>query len=68
MKWATWLYYPDEGKQLCLRHLNGRTWRGTDGEAEKTAKLRQMQPQAIKLATSLDQMKLNTWFEDKTES
>jgi hypothetical protein len=31
-KWACWLYYPDEGKQLCLRHLKGRTWRGAEGE------------------------------------
>ncbi|KAL2149257.1 hypothetical protein VTH82DRAFT_8605 [Thermothelomyces myriococcoides] len=31
-KWACWLYYPNEGKQLCMRHLKGRTWRGTEGE------------------------------------
>ncbi|KAK4165613.1 hypothetical protein QBC43DRAFT_315531 [Cladorrhinum sp. PSN259] len=31
-KWACWLYYPDEGKQLCVRHLKGRTWRGAEGE------------------------------------
>ncbi|KAH2167526.1 hypothetical protein KXV74_003100, partial [Aspergillus fumigatus] len=30
-KWATWLYYPDEGDLLCLRHLMGRTWRGFGG-------------------------------------
>ncbi|KAH7123040.1 hypothetical protein EDB81DRAFT_847347 [Dactylonectria macrodidyma] len=36
-KWATWLYYPDEGKQLCLRHLQGRTWRGTEGAADNAA-------------------------------
>lgn len=34
-KWACWLYYPDEGKQLCVRHLKGRTWRGTDAELAK---------------------------------
>lgn len=27
-KWACWLYYPDEGTRLCLRHLKGRTWKG----------------------------------------
>ncbi|OAA63615.1 hypothetical protein SPI_03778 [Niveomyces insectorum RCEF 264] len=32
-KWACWLYYPDEGRQLCLRHLQGRTWRGEADEA-----------------------------------
>ncbi|OJJ50151.1 hypothetical protein ASPZODRAFT_58974 [Penicilliopsis zonata CBS 506.65] len=42
-KWATWLYYPDEGKQLCLRHLQGRTWQGTEREAEKAAFWRQYQ-------------------------
>ncbi|TDZ36200.1 hypothetical protein C8035_v008094 [Colletotrichum spinosum] len=31
-KWACWLYYPDEGKQLCLRHLDGRKYRGAEGE------------------------------------
>lgn len=31
-KWACWLYYPDEGKRLCMRHLKGRTWRGTEAE------------------------------------
>lgn len=31
-KWACWLYYPDGGTQLCLRHLDGRRWRGTEGE------------------------------------
>jgi hypothetical protein len=30
-KWATWLYYPDDGDLLCLRHLMGRTWRGFAG-------------------------------------
>ncbi|VBB79831.1 Putative protein of unknown function [Podospora comata] len=39
-KWACWLYYPDEGKHLCLRHLKGRTWRGV--EAELAAKLEYM--------------------------
>ncbi|KAI1343256.1 hypothetical protein F5Y15DRAFT_427701 [Xylariaceae sp. FL0016] len=36
-KWACWLYYPEDGRQLCLRHLNGRTWRGTEREALKKA-------------------------------
>ncbi|KAK0707650.1 hypothetical protein B0H67DRAFT_495560 [Lasiosphaeris hirsuta] len=31
-KWACWLYYPGEGKQLCVRHLKGRTFRGAEGE------------------------------------
>ncbi|KAK4248071.1 hypothetical protein C7999DRAFT_13961 [Corynascus novoguineensis] len=39
-KWACWLYYPDEGKQLCMRHLKGRTWRGA--EAELAQKLEYM--------------------------
>ncbi|TLS20837.1 uncharacterized protein PpBr36_10890 [Pyricularia pennisetigena] len=34
-KWACWMYYPDEGKRLCLRHLHGRTWRGSVLELEK---------------------------------
>ncbi|AEO64411.1 uncharacterized protein THITE_2110546 [Thermothielavioides terrestris NRRL 8126] len=31
-EWACWLFYPGEGKRLCLRHLKGRTWRGAEGE------------------------------------
>jgi hypothetical protein len=31
-KWACWLYYPNEGKQLCMRHLKGRTFRGAEAE------------------------------------
>lgn len=37
-KWATWLYYPDQGQTLCLRHLRGRTWEGVEKESEKKAK------------------------------
>ncbi|CAK7272833.1 hypothetical protein SEPCBS119000_005331 [Sporothrix epigloea] len=33
-RWACWLYYPEQGTQLCLRHLQGRTWRG---EAQEQA-------------------------------
>lgn len=40
-KWATWLYYPDEGRQLCLTHLQGRTWRGAEFEAKQAAIYRQ---------------------------
>lgn len=32
-RWACWLYFPDCGKTLCLRHLKGRTWRGAEAEA-----------------------------------
>ncbi|KAG6009051.1 hypothetical protein E4U21_003382 [Claviceps maximensis] len=32
-KWATWQFNPDEGRQPCLKHLHGRTWRGADEEA-----------------------------------
>ncbi|KAI1212113.1 uncharacterized protein F4807DRAFT_387993 [Annulohypoxylon truncatum] len=37
VKWATWLYYPDNGERLCLRHLQGRTWQGTEKELEMKA-------------------------------
>lgn len=33
-KWACWLYYPNQGKQLCVRHLHGRTWRGAEFELQ----------------------------------
>lgn len=31
-RWATWLYYPDEGETVVLRHLQGRTFRGREEE------------------------------------
>jgi feruloyl esterase len=31
-RWATWMYYPGEGETLCLHHLQGRTFRGEEGE------------------------------------
>lgn len=31
-RWACWLYYPDDGRKLVVRHLNGRIWRGTEGD------------------------------------
>ncbi|KAK2072010.1 hypothetical protein P8C59_006388 [Phyllachora maydis] len=34
-RWACWLYYPDEGRTLCLRHLHGRTFRGAEEEARR---------------------------------
>ncbi|KAI8631683.1 hypothetical protein F5Y19DRAFT_401982 [Xylariaceae sp. FL1651] len=34
-KWACWLYYPEDGKEVCLRHLHGRTWRGAEAETAK---------------------------------
>ncbi|KAI2605292.1 uncharacterized protein GGS25DRAFT_424547 [Hypoxylon fragiforme] len=37
VKWATWMYYPDQGRTLCLRHLQGRTWEGTEKELERKA-------------------------------
>ncbi|KAJ4186537.1 tannase [Fusarium falciforme] len=40
-KWATWLYYPEDGKQLCLRHLQGRTRESVAGQADKAAMWKQ---------------------------
>lgn len=34
-KWATWLFYPEDGKQLCLHHLQGRVWRGIEAEEKQ---------------------------------
>lgn len=39
-KWACWLYYPEEGKLQCLRHLHGRTWRGIESEKQRVEALR----------------------------
>ncbi|KKA29996.1 hypothetical protein TD95_003826 [Thielaviopsis punctulata] len=31
-KWATWMYYPNDGRGLCLRHLDGRMWKGVEND------------------------------------
>lgn len=35
------MYYPEEGRQLCLRHLQGRTWLGVEGEIEKEVRYKE---------------------------
>jgi feruloyl esterase len=40
-RWATWLYYPGEGRVLGLRHLQGRTFRGEEGERRIAAMWRE---------------------------
>lgn len=48
-KWACWLYYPEEGKRLCVRHLKGRTWRGMEGElAQKLEYMRLNQGREVR--------------------
>jgi hypothetical protein len=34
-RWACWLYYPEEGRRLVVRHLNGRIWKGTEVDARR---------------------------------
>ena len=47
------MYYPDDGKELCLRHLKGRTWEGEEREAEKVELYKQLKRKA-EGETSLD--------------
>ncbi|KAI1827572.1 hypothetical protein F4861DRAFT_325933 [Xylaria intraflava] len=37
VKWACWLYYPDDGKTICLQHRHGRRWKGVVAESEQKA-------------------------------
>ncbi|KAI0389580.1 hypothetical protein F5Y17DRAFT_462604 [Xylariaceae sp. FL0594] len=41
-KWACWLYYPADGKEVCLRHRHGRKWRGMEAELGEKAQFSQM--------------------------
>jgi hypothetical protein len=34
-RWACWLYYPDDGRELVVRHLNGRIWRGQEEDERR---------------------------------
>ncbi|KAI1164849.1 hypothetical protein F5B18DRAFT_660820 [Nemania serpens] len=36
-KWACWLYYPDEGRGVCLSHRHGRRWGGVEAEMRTKA-------------------------------
>ncbi|KAI0537906.1 hypothetical protein GGR58DRAFT_469881 [Xylaria digitata] len=42
VKWACWLYYPGEGKEVCLQHRHGRKWRGVEAETLEKAMFREM--------------------------
>ncbi|KAB5580287.1 hypothetical protein GE09DRAFT_1167811 [Coniochaeta sp. 2T2.1] len=39
-RWGCWLYYPDEGRRLVVRHLHGRIWRGQEREEKRREMLR----------------------------
>ncbi|OIW34651.1 hypothetical protein CONLIGDRAFT_14576 [Coniochaeta ligniaria NRRL 30616] len=39
-RWGCWLFYPDEGRRLVVRHLNGRIWRGAEGDRRRREMLR----------------------------
>ncbi|RKU45332.1 hypothetical protein DL546_007688 [Coniochaeta pulveracea] len=34
-RWACWLYYPDDGRELVVRHLNGRIWKGQEEDERR---------------------------------
>ncbi|KAI0522047.1 hypothetical protein F5B22DRAFT_592637 [Xylaria bambusicola] len=34
VKWACWLYYPEDGREICLKHRNGRKWKGVEAEQQ----------------------------------
>jgi len=44
-RWGCWLYYPDEGRKLVVRHLNGRVWKGAeDARRKKLLRLGEITP------------------------
>ncbi|KAH6661530.1 hypothetical protein F5X68DRAFT_218859 [Plectosphaerella plurivora] len=40
-KWATWLYVPGGGAQVCVRHLHGRVWKGKERQKEQIDRWRE---------------------------
>ncbi|KAI1295204.1 hypothetical protein F5Y03DRAFT_309985 [Xylaria venustula] len=36
-KWACWLYCPGDGKEVCLMHRHGRTWKGVEADLQTKA-------------------------------
>ncbi|KAI1845883.1 hypothetical protein JX265_011222 [Neoarthrinium moseri] len=60
-KWATWLYYPEHGRQLCLRHLQGRTRMGAEDQSKRNAAHRErnkkeLQQKAVFQTSVLNQL------------
>ncbi|CRK13514.1 hypothetical protein BN1723_010059, partial [Verticillium longisporum] len=37
-RWACWLFAPGDGKQVCVRHLHGRVWKGEEDRRENEKK------------------------------
>ncbi|KAI0111233.1 hypothetical protein GGR51DRAFT_70820 [Nemania sp. FL0031] len=46
-KWACWLYYPADGKEVCLQHRHGRKWRGVEAEMKTRALFKEVRRQDI---------------------
>lgn len=40
-KWATWLYVPGGGREVCVRHLHGRVWKGDERHKEQVGRWRE---------------------------
>ncbi|KAI0441113.1 hypothetical protein F4803DRAFT_436582 [Xylaria telfairii] len=41
-KWACWLYYPADGREVCLQHRHGRKWRGVEADVQTKALFAEM--------------------------
>ncbi|KAI0451274.1 hypothetical protein F5B21DRAFT_388831 [Xylaria acuta] len=41
-KWACWLYYPGDGREVCLQHRHGRKWKGVEAEMQTRALFTEM--------------------------
>ncbi|RYC62909.1 hypothetical protein CHU98_g3297 [Xylaria longipes] len=41
-KWACWLYYPGDGKEVCLQHRHGRKWKGVEADMQTKALFAEM--------------------------
>ncbi|GAW19644.1 hypothetical protein ANO14919_091330 [Xylariales sp. No.14919] len=52
-KWACWLYYPGDGKEVCLQHRHGRKWRGVEAESQEKAMFLEMRSKQNSLLSEL---------------
>ncbi|KAI0551761.1 hypothetical protein F4679DRAFT_124051 [Xylaria curta] len=41
-KWACWLYYPADGREVCLQHRHGRKWKGVEADMQTRALFAEM--------------------------
>ncbi|KAM0282130.1 hypothetical protein ACHAQH_003170 [Verticillium albo-atrum] len=68
VRWACWLFAPGEGKQVCVRHLHGRVWKGEEDRKENEKRWEALKSGKLgKIEDDGDQRDEEGWFEEQSQ-